>query len=72
MQSLKVEIYGTPLGNQTWHMKTKAFRTHTTALWPMEQSSFLSAKFHCPIAHQNLSLLAAAYDYQIGLYNYAP
>ena len=53
-------------------MKTKAFHTHTTALWPMEQSSFLSAKFDCPIAHQNLSLLVTVYDYQIGLYNCAP
>ena len=26
------------------------FRTHTTALWPVEQSSILSAKIDCPVA----------------------
>ena len=36
------------------------FRTHTTALWPMEQSSILSAKFDCPVARQNFSLVATA------------
>ena len=30
----------------------------------MEQSSILSAKFDCPVAHQNVSLLATAHDYQ--------
>ena len=38
------------------------FRTHTTALWPMEQSSILSAKFDCPVAHENLSPLGTAHD----------
>ena len=27
------------------------FSTHTTALWPTEQSSILSVKFDCPGAH---------------------
>ena len=27
------------------------FRSHTTALWPMEQSSILSAKFDCPVVN---------------------
>ena len=33
-----------------WHDVTFqfGFRTHTTALWPMEQSSIISAKFNCP------------------------
>ena len=39
-----------------------ALRAHTTALWPVEQSSILSAKFDCPMARQNLSLLATAHD----------
>ena len=38
------------------------FRTHTSALWPMEQSCILFAKFDCPVAHENLSLLATAHD----------
>ena len=29
------------------------FRTRTTAIWPMEQSSILSAKFAYPLARQN-------------------
>ena len=43
------------------------FLTHTTALWPMEQSSFLSAEFDCPVARQNYSLLATAHDCEPGL-----
>ena len=46
---------------QKWLAATKAykvwFRTHTTALWPMEQTSLLSAK----------SLLAIAHDCETGL-----
>ena len=34
----------------------------------MEQSSILSAKrFDCPVAHQNLSLLATAHDCETGI-----
>ena len=43
------------------------FRAHTFALWPMEQPSILSAKFDCPVARQNFSLLATAHDCEIGL-----
>ena len=32
------------------------FCTHTTALWPVEQSSILYAKFDCPVARQNFYL----------------
>ena len=46
-----------------------AFRTHTTALWPMEQSSILSAKFDCSVACQNCSLLATAHDCETGLFD---
>ena len=68
-QSLKVNNSGKPLDNQTWHTNnwpqqnlTKfGFRTHTTALWPIEQSSILFAKFDCPVAHLNLPLLATAH-----------
>ena len=40
------------------------FRTHTTGLWPVEQSSFC-----CPVARQNFSFLATALDcdWHIGL-----
>ena len=44
------------------------FRTHTTALWPMEQSSILSAKFDCSATRQNCSLFATAHDCDIGLF----
>ena len=33
------------------------FRTQATALWLMERSSILSAKFDCPVHRQDLSLL---------------
>ena len=33
------------------------------SVWPMEQSSILSAKFDCPVAWQNVSLLATTHDY---------
>ena len=33
----------------------------------MEQSSILSAKFDCPVAHQNCSLLATAHDRETDL-----
>ena len=32
----------------------------------MEQSSSLSAKFDCPVVHQNSSLLAAVHDCETG------
>ena len=42
---------------QTWQtngwpqqkLPMSGFRTHTTALWPTEQSSNLFAKFDCPM-----------------------
>ena len=34
----------------------------------MEQSSIPSAKFDCPVARQNLSLLATAHDHETGLF----
>ena len=43
------------------------FRTHTTALWPMEQFSILFAKFDCPVARQNCSLFATAHDCESSL-----
>ena len=61
---------GGPLDSQTWHtngwsqqkLPKFGFHTHTTALCPMEQSSILSAKFDCPVARKNFSLLATAHD----------
>ena len=38
-----------------------------TVQWPMQQSSILSGKFDCPVACQNLSLLAA-HDCETGLW----
>ena len=48
------------------------FRTHTTAISPVEQSSILSAKFDCPVARQNVSLLATAHDCETGLWSSLP
>ena len=59
------------LGIQTARHNKKlakfGFRTHTTALWAMEQSFILSAKFDCPVARQNLSLFATAHDCETDL-----
>ena len=33
----------------------------------MKQSSILCAKFDCPVAHQNLSILATVHDCEAGL-----
>ena len=76
-QSHKLTNSSRPLDNQTWqsngwpqHKLPKfGFRTHTTALWQMEQSSILSAKFDCVLARQKFLLLATAHDCQTGLYN---
>ena len=64
VQLLKMENSGGPLDNQTWHtdswpqQKLPKFGvcTHTTSLWPMEQSSILSDKFDSPVAYQNFPL----------------
>ena len=72
--AVEVKNSGGPLDNQTWHTRSWPqqklpkfnFRTHTTALWPVEQSSILSAKFDCPVARQNISLLTAAHDCETG------
>ena len=52
-----------------WLAATKAFWfSYPTALWPMKQSSILSANFDCPVAHQNFSPLATGHDCETGLY----
>ena len=60
---------GRPLDNPLGPNKAAAsFHTYTNALWAMEQSSILSAKFDCPVAHQNVSLLATVHDCETGLW----
>ena len=51
-----VDNSGGPLDNQTWHLYWPqkkppkfGFRAQTTALWPMEQSCILFAKFDCRV-----------------------
>ena len=71
-QSLKVTDSGGPLDNQTWHTYKMAahnksftksgFRTHTTALRPMEKSSMLSAESDCPMACQNAYFPGTVHD----------
>ena len=76
MQQLKVNIsdghWTTKLGSQTAgchkSFQSLVFVLHTTALWPLEQSSILSAKHDCPVAHQNLLFLATAHDCENGLW----
>ena len=43
------------------------FCTDTTTLWQKEWSSIVSVKFDCPVARQNLSLLATAHDCETDL-----
>ena len=71
----KIEVYG-PLDNQTWQTnvwpqqklsKSFFYLYSHTALWPMEQSSIISAKFDCPVARQNVLLLTTAHDRESGL-----
>ena len=67
----KSENFWRATGQSTWHTKRLhgynknlpkfGFRTHTTALWPVEQSSILSARFDCPVAHQEFPRLAIAH-----------
>ena len=72
--AVEVKHSGGPLQNQTWltngwsqkKLSKFNFCTHTTALWPMEQSSILSAKFDCPVARQDFSLLPTAHDCETG------
>ena len=42
--------------------KVFGFHTHTVALCSVGQSSILSAKFDCPVAQQDFSLLATVHD----------
>ena len=80
MQSLKVNNSGKPLDNQTWHTNNWlqqnrrhfGFRADTTALWPIEQSSILFAKFDCPVAHLNLPLLATVHACETVLLSSVP
>ena len=68
---------GGPLDNQAWYSnrwppkKLPSFGSlnHATALWPVEQSSILSAKFDWPVACQKLSLLATAHDCETDLFS---
>ena len=72
---LKVNNFDGSLDNKTWQtngwpqqkLPKFDFRTHTTALWPVEQSSILSAKFDWPVVRQNVSLSATAHDCETGL-----
>ena len=41
------------------------FRTHKTALWPMEQPSILSGKFDYQVTRLKLSLSATAHDFEL-------
>ena len=71
----KSENSGRPLDNETWHidgwpqqklnLPKFGFRTRATGLWPME-SFIQSAKFDCPVARQNIWLLATAHDGESG------
>ena len=58
---------GTQTANCSKSFLKFGFRTRATALWAMERSSILSAKFDPPVARQNYSLLATAHDCETDL-----
>ena len=78
VQELKRNNSDGPLDNQTWQtndwlqqkLPKFGFRTHTTACWPVEQSSILSTEFDCPVVHQNFSLLSTVRDCETGFLHY--
>ena len=62
-QPLQEANPGGPLDNQTWIQTLAATKawfsySYTTALWPVEQPSILSAKLDCPVARQKFVKLA--------------
>ena len=60
-------------GTNGWlQQKLPKFGFRTTAFWPVEQSSILSARFDCPVARQNFSLVATAHDCETGLWSKLP
>ena len=67
---------GGPLDNQTWQTEWKTAQLATVQLCEYKNhtleasvvGSHLSAKFDCPVAHQNVSLLATVHDCETGLY----
>ena len=67
---------GGPLGNQTWQTEWKTVPLAAVQLCEYENQTleaFLAAsrlysKFDCPVARQNLLLLATAHDCETGLF----
>ena len=63
VQWVKVINSGRPLDNQTWQMdtapvaKVQSCEYENQTLEAFVAGSCLYAKFDCPVAHQNLSLL---------------
>ena len=72
---MKVNNSGGPLDNQTWQTEWKTVPLAKVQLCEYENqtleafvaASCLYAKFDCPVARQNLSLLATAHDCETGL-----
>ena len=68
-----MEYSGGPLDNQTWQTEWKTAPLDKLQLCEDENlGSFwyvsrLYAKFDCPVARQNIPLLATAHDYETGL-----
>ena len=66
---------GGPLDNHTWQTEWKTAPLAKVQLCEFVNqtleafvaASRLSAKFDCPVAHQNFSLLATAHDHETGL-----
>ena len=75
VQWLKVTNSGWSLDNQTWQKEWKTAQLAKVQLCEYENqtleafvaASCLSAKFDCPMAHHNFSLLATAHDCETGL-----
>ena len=72
----KWATFGGPLDNQTWQTERKTAPLAKVQLCEYKNqtleafvaASRLSAKFDCPVARQNVSLLATAHDCETDLF----
>ena len=74
-QQIKVKYSDGPLDSQTWQTewtvppaKVQLCESENQTLEAFVADGRLSAKFDCPVARQNVSLLATAHDCEIGFH----
>ena len=57
------KISGGPLAKQTWQRMEDCYTGVSAKLWkPLLRSAVCMQSFDCPVAHQNILLLATAHD----------